>query len=124
MEYRASGKYGHPEEQSNSDNDSPTVHAAILPIISVNTLCMGEVPPFPVIDRPASLLGLFISFKFDLPTASTITVSLGLLFIVSLFIGAKTGRFARHTNLPPETAVDSTSQNDTITKEPIMETMF
>ncbi|MBN1129274.1 MAG: metal ABC transporter permease [Chitinispirillaceae bacterium] len=38
-------------------------------------------------------LGLIASFKFDLPTASTITVSFGLLFIISLFVGAKTGRF-------------------------------
>ena len=40
-----------------------------------------------------SALGLVASFKFDLPTASTITVSFGLLFIAALFIGAKMGRF-------------------------------
>jgi zinc/manganese transport system permease protein len=40
-----------------------------------------------------SALGLISSFKFDLPTASTITVSFGLLFIIALFIGAKMGRF-------------------------------
>ncbi|MBN1575376.1 MAG: metal ABC transporter permease [Chitinispirillaceae bacterium] len=44
----------------------------------------------------ASTLGLLASFKFDFPTASTITVSLGLLFIASIFIGAKMGRFGKN----------------------------
>ncbi|MBN1308453.1 MAG: metal ABC transporter permease, partial [Chitinispirillaceae bacterium] len=43
----------------------------------------------------ASMIGLLVSFKFDFPTAPTITVSLGVLFVISLFIGAKTERFKK-----------------------------
>jgi len=40
-----------------------------------------------------SALGLWISFKFDFPTASTITTCFGLLFIVSALVGGKMGRY-------------------------------
>jgi zinc/manganese transport system permease protein len=42
-----------------------------------------------------SALGLLVSFRLDFPTAPTITVGFGLLFIISLLIGAKMGRFKK-----------------------------
>lgn len=61
-----------------------------------------------------SALGLFISFKFDLPTASTLTVCLGLLFVASLFIGAKSGRFKKTISDSKQQTEHSRSATDPI----------
>jgi zinc/manganese transport system permease protein len=74
----------------------PAVFALVFFDTIKSRLICGWVAGFVV-----SGLGLIASFKFDLPTASTITVSFGLLFVVSLVVGARLKRFKNNGVLRP-----------------------